>query len=363
MTDELPGDDCSIDSWLERDRAAADEGRRRAKADGRAYATLADLAVDIDPGAPVPHLVTDRQRAVVVYRAPLPADPTWDGATVTIIDPDDPTTRRLGWVVCEGVRSVSLGPPDDETLSSHPLYAAGLRHYQAHDVHDPHLAPGHRRLVMTFHDETLDCTCRDWTSGELVADFRTALSLAARAVREGAQVLGGRRGRSAGMELDPTRLPSVQLFQSRAVLDRAVDDARESGWSVIRFDARHWATAAAMHTDLADALSFPDYYGRNLDALNDCMRDVVAGDYGFAKHAVGGLIVIDAFDRFHRREPQVAQVLIDVLGRAAVDALAHRWQLATFLRVDDPDFSPPPFAAQAAIWNPQEWLRAHRVDS
>jgi hypothetical protein len=363
MTGEPRADDVSTDRWLERDRAAAEERRRRAKADGRADATPAALAVEVDPGAPVPHVVTDRHRAVVVYHAPLPAEPASDGITVTIIDPDDPTVRRLGWVVCEMVRSVSLGPPDDETLSSHPLYAAGLRHYQAHDVHDPHLASGQRRLVMTFHDETFDCTCGDWTSGELVADFRTALVLAARAVRYGAAAFAERRIRSAGMDLHPTRLPSVQLFRNRAVLDRAVADAHESGWSVIRLDASRWATDAAMHTDLADALSFPDHYGRNLDALNDCMRDVVAGHYGFAKHAVGGLVVIDAFDQFHQREPQVAQALLEILGGAAVDALTYRWQLATFLRADDPDFAPAPFAAQAAMWNPQEWLRANRVDS
>jgi hypothetical protein len=35
-----------------------------------------------------------------------------------------------------------------------------------------------------------------------------------------------------------------------------------------------------MHSDLAALLEFPDYYGRNLDALNDCLRDVAAADYG-----------------------------------------------------------------------------------
>ncbi|MFD9005044.1 barstar family protein [Streptomyces sp. NPDC059582] len=29
-----------------------------------------------------------------------------------------------------------------------------------------------------------------------------------------------------------------------------------------------------MHRDVATAIDFPDYYGHNLDALNDCLRDV-----------------------------------------------------------------------------------------
>lgn len=352
----------SAEEWLARDRAAAEGGRRQAAEAGRAYATPIDLAVEIDPGAPVPHVVADGRRAVVVYHSPLPVDSTWDGTTVTVIDPADPTARGLGWIICDRIRAVSLGPPDDETLSSHPLFAAGLRCYQAHEIYDPGLDPGVRRLVVTFHDETFDCTCIGWESGELVTDFRTALALATRAVREGAESFADRRIRSAGMELDPTRLSCVQLFRRREVLDRAVGDAREAGWSIVRFDAGRWAAEADVHMDLAAALSFPDYYGRNLDALNDCMHDVISGEYGFSKHAIGGLVVIDAFDQFHRQEPRVAHVLLEILGEASVGALRHRWQLATFLRVDDPEFAPAPFAAQTAIWNLQEWLRAKRVE-
>ena len=32
--------------------------------------------------------------------------------------------------------------------------------------------------------------------------------------------------------------------------------------------------ADALHDFLADKLGFPDYYGRNLDALNDCLGDI-----------------------------------------------------------------------------------------
>ena len=31
---------------------------------------------------------------------------------------------------------------------------------------------------------------------------------------------------------------------------------------------------AALHRALAQALSFPDYYGKNLDAMYDCLMDI-----------------------------------------------------------------------------------------
>jgi RNAse (barnase) inhibitor barstar len=50
---------------------------------------------------------------------------------------------------------------------------------------------------------------------------------------------------------------------------------------VVTLDAGSGDSAREMFGDVAQALDFPESFGRNLDALNDCMRDVVAGDYGW----------------------------------------------------------------------------------
>ncbi len=115
-----------------------------------------------------------------------------------------------------------------------------------------------------------------------------------------------------------------------------------------------------MHTAFAQALSFPDYYGRNLDALNDCMYDVVQGDYGFGRHAPAGLIVVEHFDSFLSREPQASQAVVDILAGAGIGAVRRGWQLATFLQSDDPALHLAPVAAQPVAWNPKEWLNAKR---
>ncbi len=39
-------------------------------------------------------------------------------------------------------------------------------------------------------------------------------------------------------------------------------------------DEGKFEDAAAFHAYLADELDFPDYYGCNLDALNDCLGDI-----------------------------------------------------------------------------------------
>ncbi len=338
--------------------AEAAAGRRSAARAGRPWAEPVELGVAIDPGAPVPHLVTDGLRAVLVFHAGLEPDPDWDGTSVTVVDPADATIRILGWIVFEGIREVSMGGPNDEGLHEHPLYGSGLVHYKAHEVRP--VEPSSHEVIITFHDGAFTCVCSEWSSGSLAADFRTAMALAVNALRDGAAAFEGRDTRSAGTELHPDRLPFVQLFWNRQILDEAVENACNAGWEIVHLNAEAWTGPEDMHTALAQALSFPDYYGRNLDALNDSMYDVVQGDYGFGRHAPAGLIVIERFDSFLSREPQASQAVVDVLAGAGIDAVRRGWQLATFLQSDDPALQLAPVAAQPVVWNPKEWLNAKR---
>lgn len=42
----------------------------------------------------------------------------------------------------------------------------------------------------------------------------------------------------------------------------------------IILDCRGFVPRGALHTALAQALSLPDHYGRNLDALHDCLTAI-----------------------------------------------------------------------------------------
>lgn len=43
----------------------------------------------------------------------------------------------------------------------------------------------------------------------------------------------------------------------------------------ITIDCRGFVPRSDLHKAFADALSFPDHYGNNLDALHDCLTDIV----------------------------------------------------------------------------------------
>ncbi|HTS87314.1 MAG TPA: hypothetical protein VMG41_02385 [Gemmatimonadales bacterium] len=58
----------------------------------------------------------------------------------------------------DGVTSAAFGEYSGETLDQHPLFGAGLIPQRFHEVHDPAVAPGLKRWIITFRDDTLDVT-------------------------------------------------------------------------------------------------------------------------------------------------------------------------------------------------------------
>jgi RNAse (barnase) inhibitor barstar len=76
-------------------------------------------------------------------------------------------------------------------------------------------------------------------------------------------------------------------------------------------DGRACRTRAAFFAEAARVLEFPDYFGRNWDALVDCLRDV------------GPLSVIVAHaEHLLADEPPVAfATLLDIMATAAADGL------------------------------------------
>jgi Barstar (barnase inhibitor) len=87
---------------------------------------------------------------------------------------------------------------------------------------------------------------------------------------------------------------------------------------LIRVDARRLTDSAGLHAALSEAFGFPDSYGKNLDALVDCLTHLDDPRAGMSRVQVFpgqvALLVLDHADA--KAKPQAAQV------RALVDAVA-----------------------------------------
>jgi hypothetical protein len=152
----------------------------------------------------------------------------------------------------------------------------------------------------------------------------------------------------------------VVLFWRKEVLGSARDALRQLGYAMVELDASAWSDTHAMHEQVSAALDFPDYYGHNLNALNDCLGDVARYEYGSDRTAAGLVLLVTAFDHYARREPDAAARVADIFAGVARRGLLFGHRMLCLLQVDDPRFSLPPVGATPVSWNHAEWLDSKR---
>jgi RNAse (barnase) inhibitor barstar len=148
----------------------------------------------------------------------------------------------------------------------------------------------------------------------------------------------------------------VRLFWRMELFEQALGSLSELGYDVARLDASGWVQESDMHRDMAAALDFPDYYGHNLDALNDCLRDIVSGDVGSA----GFILAFTRYDKFAAHCPREAQIVLDIVADQARRALLTGYRVCCLVQSDDPDIRFEPVGAMPVMWNDAEWFDSRR---
>jgi hypothetical protein len=152
----------------------------------------------------------------------------------------------------------------------------------------------------------------------------------------------------------------VHLFWSDGVLASTKEWLSADGYRVIEVDAGEWATTLDALDALAAALGFPDYFGRNLNALADCLGDVASFAYGSDEDSQGTALVLTHFDRYARREPDVAHAILDIFAGKARTGLLIGHRMLCLVQSDDPRISFDRVGSAAVMWNPAEFLNSKR---
>ncbi|HEY3015873.1 MAG TPA: barstar family protein [Nocardioides sp.] len=92
-------------------------------------------------------------------------------------------------------------------------------------------------------------------------------------------------------------------------------------------------------TAIGEAFGFPDYYGRNFDALLDCLRDV--GSYPDNPDSEGGTVLLwDGWGTFARADERAFSMALSVLGQRVDEREAGKFSV--LLRGEGPDLSDVP---------------------
>jgi hypothetical protein len=146
----------------------------------------------------------------------------------------------------------------------------------------------------------------------------------------------------------------VTLYCRAAVLVEHVAWFQSNSYRIDELDCTRWQSAREFHEDVARVLGFPDYYGKNLNALSDCMSDIEVPEQG------GRVIIWRRYDAFAARDPQAAQGILDTVALSTWRFLLVGRRLLSLVQSDDPRLMFDPVGSHPVSWNPQEWLNAKR---
>jgi RNAse (barnase) inhibitor barstar len=160
----------------------------------------------------------------------------------------------------------------------------------------------------------------------------------------------------------------VCLYWQQKTLADDVNWLKSSGYRIISFDTTEWQSASEwesesrMHESLKAHLSFPDYYGKNLDALDECMLDdLVVPDSG------GLALVLNHYDCFCKPahnlpldERSTAEVVLSIFAEAVRYHMLFGRRLLILVQSDDPKIQFGRLGSVAALWNHRERLNRNR---
>lgn len=147
---------------------------------------------------------------------------------------------------------------------------------------------------------------------------------------------------------------ACHLYSAPIVLDEDVEWLERHGYEIARFDCTEWTDESAMHRDFAKSLAFPDSYGHNLDAFNDCLHDAIEYESSYLA------LRLEHFDSFARTHTREAHSLLDIIETVSRRGLLWGARLVALLQSDDAKLSLPPVGASAVMWNPREFVRSSR---
>jgi RNAse (barnase) inhibitor barstar len=147
---------------------------------------------------------------------------------------------------------------------------------------------------------------------------------------------------------------AITLYYSQEIFESDLAWLRWQEYQIHQFDCTHWQTEKNLHDAMAAQFAFPAYYGCNLEALNDCLSDLIIPNDS------GRVIVFHHYDQFAERFPKTAWHVLDIIASQARSYLLFGLRLMALVQSDDPRIAFDSVGACPVMWNRREFLNKNR---
>ena len=143
----------------------------------------------------------------------------------------------------------------------------------------------------------------------------------------------------------------ISLYWKTEVLEKDLEWFKKENYAIAQFDCTTWISEKEMHKQLKMRFNFPDYYGENFDALNDCLSyiDIINT----------GLIV--TFRHLDNCNFKLIHTLLDVFADNARRQMLYGKRLIILIQVSNRKFQINNVGANNVILNHTEWLESTKL--
>lgn len=147
----------------------------------------------------------------------------------------------------------------------------------------------------------------------------------------------------------------VVLYHSPRAFENDIAQLVAHGWGHIAVKSFESGTVAECYDYIEKALKLPPGYGSNLNALNDCLRDLEFPDSGHLA------ISLPRFDLVARNAPRFAQKVLNIMAINERPYLLEGRRLLYLVQSDEPRLHFEPVGGHSPQWNPHEQWGSTRL--
>ncbi|QDT30534.1 Barstar (barnase inhibitor) [Gimesia panareensis] len=145
----------------------------------------------------------------------------------------------------------------------------------------------------------------------------------------------------------------VTKYFSRELLEKHLAWYAHQEYQIYQFDAQPWYSLDNFYSDMHAGFQFPDYFGRNWAALNDCLSDITS-ETGKV------LVVVINFDHWYQEDGECASLFLDQMADQTYQFLLTGQRWITLIQSNDPGLQTRNVGAHPVHWNSLEWMNQDR---
>ncbi len=146
----------------------------------------------------------------------------------------------------------------------------------------------------------------------------------------------------------------ITLYNRREILEDDLSWLRDHDYQIDPIDCKDWLNDDDFYDAISTQLAFPAYFGRNLDALSDCLYDLEIPENS------GRVLVFYQYDRFVPMTVNDAEIVLDILAFQARYHLLFGRRLMVLVQSNNPELSFNRVGGCPVSWNNREWLNKDR---